>query len=137
MHLLHPKAPSFSIVQIVFYLLSATVHRIDLAKDCRVLYNVGVEWRGFFLVGDSGKQLIHPLALPFHEGSDRLKEGMAMNIGTIEIILIAILALVLFGGSMMVDVVGRMLIKNMKEIKIDGKTEDKDKDQRNNGDENA
>ncbi len=60
-----------------------------------------------------------------------------MNIGTIEIILIAILALVLFGGSMMVDVVGRMLIKNMKEIKIDGKTEVEDTNQRNNGDENA
>ena len=60
-----------------------------------------------------------------------------MNIGTIEIILIAILALVLFGGSMMVDVVGRMLIKNMKEIKVDGKTEDEDKEQRNNEDKNA
>ena len=60
-----------------------------------------------------------------------------MNIGTLEIVLIVILAVVLFGGSVMVDVVGRMLIKNMKEIKIDGKTEVEDTNQRNNGDENA
>lgn len=53
-----------------------------------------------------------------------------MNIETIEIVLMAILAIVLFGGSMMVDVVGRMLIKNMKEIKTDGKAEDEDKTER-------
>ena len=44
-----------------------------------------------------------------------------MNMGTTEIVLLVILAFVLFGGSMMVDVVGRMLIKNMKEIRTDGK----------------
>ena len=60
-----------------------------------------------------------------------------MNIGTIEIVLIAILALVLFGGSIMVDVVGRMLIRNMKEIKVDGKAEDSDKDEPNQGDQEA
>ena len=60
-----------------------------------------------------------------------------MNIGTIEIVLIAILALVLFGGSIMVDVVGRMLIKNMKEIKVDGKTEETDKEERIQKDQDA
>ena len=60
-----------------------------------------------------------------------------MNIGTIEIVLIAILALVLFGGSIMVDVVGRMLIKNMKEIKVDGKAEETDKEERIQEDQDA
>ena len=60
-----------------------------------------------------------------------------MNIGTIEIVLIAILALVLFGGSIMVDVVGRMLIRNMKEIKVDGKTEETDKEERIQKDQDA
>ena len=58
-----------------------------------------------------------------------------MNIGTVEIVLIVILAVVLFGGSMMVDLVGRMLIKNMKEIKADGKAED-ERIQQNSGEKN-
>ena len=58
-----------------------------------------------------------------------------MNIETIEIILIVVLAVVLFGGSLIVDAVDQMLINNMKEIKSDQKEDDKDKPE--SGDDNA
>ena len=56
------------------------------------------------------------------------KEAAAMRLGAIEIILIVILALVLVGGGVMVEMTGRWLIKNMKSIKTDGQDDDEQED---------
>ena len=59
-----------------------------------------------------------------------------MRLGTTEIILIIVLALVLFGGGKLAGV-GKALGKSIKDFKTEVKEDDADKDQKPEGEQKA
>ena len=59
-----------------------------------------------------------------------------MHLGTTEIILIVVLALVLFGGGKLAGV-GKALGKSIKDFKSEVKEDDADKDQKPEGEQKA
>ncbi len=59
-----------------------------------------------------------------------------MRLGTTEIILIIVLALVLFGGGKLAGV-GKALGKSIKDFKSEVKEDDADKDQKPEGEQKA